>query len=166
MAVTHTASSMLQTVTQREGVRQFVKFLIVGASSTLIDTAIYLLLIERLHLQALVGSEERGRLIAQSISFAIAVTNGFFWNNKWTFQSSEVGGRQKRYAKFVLTNLVGLSLNLLILHYVAKHLVPASLSSLLHHYLLDPEGLIGKLVATAVVVFWNFTASKLWTFKR
>jgi putative flippase GtrA len=165
MSVTHSASSMIQTVTQREGVRQFVKFLIVGASSTLIDTAIYLLLIEKLHLQSHLGNEELGRLVAQSISFSFAVTNGFIWNNKWTFQSSSAHGRQKRYAKFVLTNLVGLSLNLVILHTVAEA-VPASLSSLLHHYLLDPEGLIGKLVATAVVVFWNFTASKLWTFKR
>ena len=166
MSVTNTASSMFQSVAQREGVRQFVKFLIVGASSTVIDFAIYLLLIEGLHLQTYVGNEEQARLIAQSISFSIAVTNGFIWNNKWTFQSSGMGGAKKRYVKFMLTNLVGLSLNLTILHFVAKHAVPGALSSLLHHYLHDPEGFIGKVVATAVVVFWNFTASKLWTFKR
>jgi putative flippase GtrA len=156
---------MFQAVAQREGVRQFVKFLIVGASSTVIDFAIYLLLIEGLHLQSHVGSEDLGRMLAQSISFAVAVTNGFFWNNKWTFKAGGVEGAKKRYAKFVLTNLVGLSLNLSILYVVSKA-VPPALSSLLHHYLHDPEGLIGKLVATAVVVFWNFTASKLWTFKR
>ena len=165
MSVTNTASSMFQSVAQREGVRQFVKFLIVGASSTVIDFAIYLLLIEGLHLQSIVGSDDMGRLIAQSISFSIAVTNGFIWNNKWTFQSSDKGGAKKRYAKFVLTNLVGLSLNLAILHTVANA-VPPGVSAMLHHYLRDPEGLIGKAVANAVVVFWNFTASKLWTFKR
>ena len=149
---------------QRRGVRQFIKFCIVGASSTLIDFSVYLLLIEGLHLQTLIGSLTLARPAAQSISFLFAVTNGFIWNNRWTFRGSGGGAVHSRYGKFVLTNGIGLSLNLLILTLVA-HAVPAAVTHLLDPYLDDPAGFVGKVAATAVVVFWNFTASKYWTFK-
>jgi hypothetical protein len=44
--------------------------------------------------------------------------------------------------------------------------VPVAITSLLAHRLRDPAGFIGKIAATGVVVFWNFTASKYWTFKK
>lgn len=169
MSVIQSTSSMFQAVARREGVRQFVKFCIVGLSSTLIDYGIYLLLTEILDFQQRTGlSMALARLLAQSISFAFAVSNGFFWNNKWTFRAGEMDGTHRRYGKFILTNLIGLSLNLAILSAVA-HLVAATplvdyLRRLVH--LNDPAGLIGKTAATAIVVFWNFLASKFWTFKR
>jgi putative flippase GtrA len=163
---------------QRKGVRQFIKFLIVGASSTVIDFAIYLGLIEGLHLQRILGDAlggnklfglidaiNLGRIVALCISFSFAVTNGFIWNSKWTFRHTDREGLHQRYVKFVLTNIVGLILNLTILTAVS-HLVPPSISGLLAHKLKDPAGFIGKLAATGVVVFWNFLASKYWTFKR
>jgi putative flippase GtrA len=151
-----------QTVLQRRGVRQFVKFCIVGASSTLIDFGIYLLLVEVLRIGQYLPGPVVTRTLAQSISFAFAVTNGFFWNNRWTFRAGDAAGAHARYVKFVTTNLIGLGLNLAILNAVA-HLLPDTLT--LFH-LHDPRGFVGKLCATAFVVFWNFTASKYWTFKR
>jgi len=152
---------------RRPGVRQFVKFCLVGASSTLVDFAIYLFLMEGLHLTRLLGSLMAARLAAQSIAFTFSVTNGFIWNSLWTFKSTSSEPARRRYPKFVATNLIGLGLNLSILTLVA-HAVPPSLAaftgSLLH--LHDPQGFIGKLCATAVVVFWNFTASKYWTFRE
>lgn len=168
MSVIQSTNSIFQTVARREGFRQFVKFCIVGASSTLIDLTIYLFLIEIFHLQRFVGSLPTARLVAQSISFIFAVSNGFFWNNRWTFRAGErgdAGDAKKRYGKFVLTNLIGLSLNLLILSVVA-HAVPPAIERVLDAHLHDPAGFVGKVTATFVVVFWNFCASKYWTFKR
>ncbi len=167
----------LERILKRPGVRQFVKFCIVGASSTLIDFGVYLSLIEILHLDHLVHTTlgisdpkmalQVARPIAQTFSFLLAVTNGFIWNNRWTFRTAGEGDPRKRYAKFLLTNAVGLTLNLTILNVVA-HLVPATLSATVQQFLhvKDPAGLVGKVVATAVVLGWNFTASKYWTFKR
>jgi putative flippase GtrA len=168
----------LQGIAQRRGVRQFVKFCIVGFSSTLIDFAIYFALIEYFHIQAaispLVGdakllgfldAQMLGRIAANSISFLFAVSNGFIWNSRWTFRHTDREGLKARYFKFVLTNVIGLCLNLTILTLVS-HVVPAALTAMLPHSMKDPAGFIGKLCATAVVVFWNFTASKYWTFKR
>ncbi|MGV3720489.1 MAG: GtrA family protein [Actinomycetota bacterium] len=168
MSVIQSTNSMFQAVARREGFRQFVKFCIVGLSSTLIDYTIYLLLTEAINLQQVLGIPVEGaRLAAQSISFGFAVTNGFIWNNKWTFRAGDVHGANRRYGKFILTNLVGLSLNLVILSAVA-HLVSATMVEQLRllAHLNDPAGLIGKTAATAIVVFWNFLASKFWTFKR
>lgn len=153
----------MQKVLERRGLRQFVKFCIVGASSTLIDFAVFLLLIEGFHLGSRLGNPALARILAASASFLVAVSNGFFWNNRWTFRKSEEAGAGNRYAKFLVTNMIGLGLNLLILSLVA-HLIPREISGLLASHLHDPEGFIGKLAATGVVVFWNFTASKYWTF--
>jgi putative flippase GtrA len=155
---------MIQAVARREGVRQFIKFCIVGASSTLIDLVIYFLLIEGFHLQRLVGNIELTRMVAQCISFVFSVSNGFYWNSRWTFRGREATGGKQRYGKFVLTNLIGLSLNIFVLNQVAR-VVPASLLRVLDPHLHDPAGFIGKLTAICVVVFWNFTASKYWTFR-
>lgn len=157
-------ANMVQTLAQRRGVRQFVKFCIVGLSSTLVDFGIYLTLIEVLHIQSYIGLWN-GRIAAQSISFLFAVTNGFIWNSRWTFRHTDAAGLHQRYVKFVLTNLIGLALNLTILS-IVSHIVPVAVTSLLAQRLRDPAGFIGKLAATCVVVFWNFTASKYWTFKK
>jgi putative flippase GtrA len=156
---------MFQSVARREGLRQFIKFCIVGVSSTLIDLTIYLFLIEVFHLQRFVGNLDTARIAAQSISFVFAVSNGFFWNNRWTFRAGDTTPAKTRYGKFVLTNLIGLSLNLLILRVVA-HSVPPAIERVLDAHLHDPAGFVGKVTATFVVVFWNFCASKYWTFKR
>jgi putative flippase GtrA len=155
----------VNAILQRRGLRQFVKFCLVGASSTLIDFSVFLFLMERLHIQNYVGSLPLARILAASCAFIVAVTNGFIWNSRWTFRKNEREGRHQRYARFVLTNVIGLCLNLLILTLVA-HLVPRGVAALLDPYLHDPAGFIGKLAATAIVVFWNFTASKYWTFKH
>jgi putative flippase GtrA len=164
MTVLEATNSKVQTVMQRRGLRQFVKFCIVGASSTVIDFGMFLLLMQGLKFPDLIGSLVMARLAAASISFLMAVTNGFIWNSRWTFRPTGPTSARRRYAKFVLTNTIGLGLNLAILTAVA-HSVPASLAEALPGNLDDPAGIIGKVCATAVVVFWNFTASKYWTFK-
>jgi putative flippase GtrA len=151
---------------QRRGVRQFVKFCIVGASSTLIDFGIFYLLIEIVHIHSLVGHQDLARALAVCAGFLVAVTNGFIWNSRWTFRKAEAEGQGKRYLRFVFTNLIGLCLNLLVTILVAR-IVPLPLQRALGHFLKkDPAGFVGKAVATLFVVFWNFTASKYWTFKH
>jgi putative flippase GtrA len=51
---------------------------------------------------------------------------------------------------------------------LVSHAVPSALVEWVrsHSHLDDPAGIVGKIVATGVVVFWNFLASKYWTFKR
>lgn len=163
-------SGTVSTFTARPGARQFVKFCIVGASSAVIDFSLLNILHFGLHLSV---------AAAATISFFTAVCNGFYWNRKWTFRASD-GDAAKQYPKFVATNLVGWGLNLSIMTAV---LVTAGAMGLLHtqrsggeiiSLIATGEGkqafnalaLNGaKAVATVFVTAWNFTASKLWTFK-
>ncbi len=158
--------SLMQSVIRRRGVRQFVKFCIVGASSTLIDFSVFFLLIEVLHIQQVVSSPDLARALAVCLAFLVAVTNGFYWNNRWTFRQSDAAGLKQRYGKFVLTNIIGLALNLSVTLLLAR-VAPAFVLAFLAPFLKkDPAAFFGKAVATTIVVFWNFTASKYWTFKR
>src|SRR5260221_4235360 len=85
----------MPTMLRRPGVRQFVKFCIVGASSFLIDAGISFVL----HFYMGVPL-----IIAKTISFMLAVTNGFFWNSRWTFETTDARKHHDRYAMFFPVN--------------------------------------------------------------
>src|SRR4051812_4959663 len=94
------------TILRQPGFRQFVKFCVVGATSTFVDFAVYLALMEVAHLPQYVHSLILARTLAQLVSFTFAVTNGFIWNSRWTFRHASKGRGAERYGKFVLTNLI------------------------------------------------------------
>src|SRR5438445_10782090 len=93
------ASALLR----RTGTRQLVKFCFVGASSTLIDKGTLWLLLS--------VTPRTPWWISASMSFCLAVTNGFFWNRRWTFRARRHGSLSAHYAMLVATNLVGIMLN-------------------------------------------------------
>lgn len=159
-------------LTAHPGAHQFVKFCVVGLSSTIIDFG----LLNVLHYRAGLPVA-----LAATLSFFVAVCNGFYWNRRWTFRAGK-GNARKQYPKFVATNLVGWALNLSIMTLV---LVAAESLGLLHVKRTPSEviGLIvvpgpgarafaplalnsAKALATVIVTAWNFSASKLWTFKQ
>lgn len=155
-------------------VRQFVKFCIVGASSTAVTFLVYYLLIYQLHIderlyRALSGSPQWQKwLVDFNLHVQVAalggwifgVTNGFLWNSRWTFRVNDPLLRRVQYMKFLAVNVVGLILNQTILFVVLWMLTNGE--SVAKNSL---QPLIAFAVATVIVVFWNFTANKLWTFK-
>jgi putative flippase GtrA len=176
-------SGSITALASRPGARQFVKFCIVGASSTIIDFTLFNLLVENGVLVGF-GLLRRGLspALALTCSFLVAVSNGFLWNSRWTFRAAR-GDARKQYPKFVATNVVGWLLNLSIttlalmiaahLHLTHVHHTPAETMRIVAFG--TRAGEIGftalalnaaKAAATCVVLAWNFTASKLWTFKR
>ena len=93
-------------ILQRRGVRQLVKFCLVGASSTVLDKGTLYLLVKRI-------APRWPWWLSASLSFSLGVTNSFLLNRNWTFRAhehDESAGAQ--YRRFLLTNLVGLLLNL------------------------------------------------------
>ncbi|MDF2439304.1 MAG: hypothetical protein JWN98_288 [Abditibacteriota bacterium] len=160
---------------QHAGFRQFIKFCIVGASSTLISLSIFSALIYGLQLSDVlydalatrpqwqrIAAEYRLHVqVAALIAFLFSVTNGFFWNSRWTFRQNDPARRKSQYAKFVLVNAIGLVLNQIILFVVNRALTAGRAANE-----KGWEPLIAFAIATSIVVFWNFTANKLWTFKE
>ena len=140
-------------LTNGETFRQFVKFCTVGASSAVIDVGLLNLFAQVLGWHW---------IPSQVLSFSLAVTNGFVWNSLWTFRGIRGASAKTRYARFYTTNVVGLLLNLVVMKLVmflltGKLLYPGNPPQLILN--------IAKLVAIVVVAFWNFLASKYWTFR-
>lgn len=130
------------------------KFCAVGASSTVIDKGIFWLLMSAYPFLPW--------WVSQSISFAFGVTNGFIWNRLWTFKSDAHASMKTQYPKFVVSNAIGLLLNLLI----TKGFLILFTGHAQHNAVADKTIiLIASLCAVPLVVIWNFSVSRFWTFK-
>ena len=147
----------------RPGLRQLVKFCIVGGVSTVIDKGLYWLLL----LLASRYAPQTPWWLWQSVSFCVAVTNGFIGNRLWTFRVEHAPESDKRetrtqYFKFIVTNIIGLILNLVF----SKFFLIALTGDMKHTNIDDPRTFVlASLCAVPIVVIWNFSAAKFWTFR-
>ncbi|HEX8466117.1 MAG TPA: GtrA family protein [Abditibacterium sp.] len=133
--------------------KQLIKFCLVGASSTVIDISIYAFLLHNF--------PQMPWYWAQTIAFCFGVTNGFIWNRLWTFKA-HTGATRNQYPKFFATNAVGWALNLGL----QKLFLVMFTGQLIHAANPSPKTLIlVKLCAIPIVVIWNFSASRFWTFR-
>ncbi len=159
------SGSPLQRLLQRPGVRQLIKFCIVGASSTVIDKGLLFILTKKL--LVLSSLPWVPWFTWNTLTFCLAVSNGFVWNRRWTFRAREQDGTQagvrEQYIKFFVTNAVGLVLNLCI----TKMFLIGFSGKVLHGQSNpNPDHLmIASICAIPFVMIWNFSAAKFWTFK-
>jgi putative flippase GtrA len=127
---------------QRRVVRQFVKFGIVGVSSTAIDWGVFYLL------SGLVGPYY---LVAKALSFLVAVVNSFFWNRRWTFRSRSQE-KTKEFGKFLFIYVLSMIINVGMMRLAVGSF----------HW----RKIFGLIAATGFTMFWNFFANKFWIFKH
>lgn len=126
---------------KRRILRQFIKFGIVGITSTIIDWGIYLLLTRFL---------DTFYLMAKILSFAVAVLNSYIWNRRWTFRSQDPK-RLNQFIKFLIISIIGLVVNTFIMYLAVDK--------------FRLSDIYGLFLATAIVMIWNFLANKFYTFK-
>jgi len=124
---------MIEKITQAA----FIRFAGVGAISTLLDFAVYNILL-RLHVNV---------YIAGAIGFFAGFSNGYFMNSRYVFAKNS----RTMYVKYLTTSLIGLVLTEIILRIMHGELG------------LSQNG--AKLIAVVVVFFWNYGVSKYWAFK-
>ena len=136
-----------QTFNSKE-LERFARFLTVGALGTFLDFSL-LSILKALGLST---------LIANSLSFSAGVVNNFTWNRLWTFADAKGSDWRKQLVQFLLVSLVGLALNNAIILW---------LETPLGQFLGRPNYgyLPAKVIATGVVVFWNYFANRYWTFR-
>lgn len=162
------------SIIQHKGLRQFVKFCIVGATSTVVNLAT----LNTLHFYLKVPL-----VFAITIAFVISVINGFIWNRHWTFKESRHQAAHEQSIMFFLVNIVGWLLNtsivvLLVCHFTSaaggflgdqKHVQDVLIAVTSNTAKTEfSKWLVNgsQLAATVVVVFWNFFANRKWTFKQ
>jgi len=128
----------------RRGVRQFVKFGIVGASGTLINFAAYHAL---LHFQAQLWW-------AYAIGFLLGGVNNYWWNRRWTFRSSGHAG--KEMAQFVSVSALALCVSEPVL-WLMDRVLPSEM-----HFRNSAAWLAATLAGMSI----NFFVNKYWTFQH
>ena len=140
----------------RKEVKGFVNFAIVGAAGSITDFAVLNLLVQ------LLGTP---LAVANTCSFIAAVIQNFTLNRVWTFPESRERHASGQLAQFAMVSLIGYGLNQLVflsLHHLWESYWMA--------YFGDDIGFVAsynvaKLFAIGVVLFWNFTANRLWTYR-
>jgi len=159
-------------------IRQFLKFCLVGGMSTVIDLGLHYVLMFKVTagdttLAHVVGEwfwnlthsapylTEKDLIDSAYAPLKVpvvllAILNSYYWNRRWTFRVDKAHGHGEMISKFFVVALIGMVLNVV---------VGTTINRLLH---IDAEARWAgaSLIATAVVVFWNFTGQKLWTFRK
>lgn len=144
---------------QRFGVKskeaeRFLKFAVVGTIGFIVDFGLLFVLKE------LVGLEST--VLANTISFCAAVVSNFTLNRFWTYPDSRSKRLRAQLSQFTLVSIVGLLINDLIVHFL-EHPFQLLLDS--SFTFLPVAGYIpAKIVATIVVLFWNFFINRHWTY--
>jgi putative flippase GtrA len=128
-------------------IKQFLKFAVVGTIGAGVDFGILTALVELFHVNL---------YVANTVSFTAAVLSNYLWNSYWTFGDlPKQHGRQ--LVQFFIVSIIGLFINQAILYFFYD---------LVGLHVFRFGYLAAKALATIVVMFWNFAANKLWTFRE
>jgi putative flippase GtrA len=138
------AAELMQRITQRRGVRQFVKFGIVGASGFLVNLVIFTLIFTLTP----VAEHSRIYMLAYSIAFLTGGVSNYVFNRIWTFRST--GHALVQGFQFLTVSAIALVVGLIVSRLLEPHLVPG-------HRLW--------LIATLSGMLVNFFVNKYWTFR-
>ena len=137
----------LYTDNRPEFVR-FVKFAIVGAIGAIIDFSV---------LNLMHKAFGWNLLWANTLSVSVAIVSNFTWNRLWTFPESRSRRKREQLPQFALINIIGLGIN---------NLIVVGLTPLFANFIPDPwDYNLAKAIAIGVVLFWNFGANRIWTYR-
>jgi len=128
----------------KQSYRQFAKFAVVGAINTLVDWAVFYLLLLSTGVDTQLVKQ-----IFKALSFMVSATSNYMMNRVWTFRSKDKKILQQAL-RFFTVALGGLVINQVIFYLITG----------LGH-MADIYGLI---LATASATLWNFIFNKKWTF--
>jgi putative flippase GtrA len=141
------SSSIVQTMLARW---RYIKFGLVGASGTVVNSAILYLCQE--FLLASIASGEHRLYASLAIAILLATVNNFAWNRMWTWRDRQAefhGGIASQFVRYGLASWLGTSVQYILTLWLAQHV----------HYLL------GNVLAIVLASVINYFANDWWTFK-
>jgi putative flippase GtrA len=139
-------------LTQKRGVRQFLKFGVVGASGFVVNLVIFTLL------QRVVPNHEAAGWYnaIYSIAFLSGGVSNYFLNRAWTFRSTGHVGREG--LSFMAVSVMALIVGLIVSAVLAPLPVPFT-GRLFGH------GHMTWFLSTVSAIVVNFFVNKYWTFR-
>lgn len=117
---------------------QIFKFVIVGGIATIIDWVVYYVLYNYIHLDP---------LIANILSFAVSVTYNYIASVKWVFDVKKDKNKVRMLIEFLVFSIIGLILTEILLWIGINK--------------LSMDAMITKIIATAIVMVFNFITRKI-----
>jgi putative flippase GtrA len=159
--------STLKTLTRekRQDIVRFLKFCLVGAIGTGVDFGLFNLFHNVLGIHA---------VISNTLSVSAAIVNNYTWSRFWVYPETKNQQGGRKLVQFIIVSLIAWSLNTGILwsteHWLlgeaglfAGIVAPIAAMIGVEHGVLSSNA--AKVIATGIVLFWNFFANRLWTFK-
>ena len=128
---------MIKKIKNNKLLMQILKFGVVGGTAFIIDYGIFTILSQFLNIHY---------LIASIISFSISVIYNYILSIKWVFDVSKKQ-TTKEFIIFIVLSVIGLGLNSLIMYISVD--------------LMHIHEMIGKIIATAIVMVYNFITRKI-----
>lgn len=144
--------------TKKSEQKRFVKFLIVGAISSFIDFGFMNLFTQLFDIPL---------IIAQAMSFLIAVLGSFLLNRFWIYPDSRCKSPYNQLMHFTLINLVGIAIRTLLIPIVNQLINSLLLNSsieLQSRYMDIISQNASLATVVGLVLLWNFFANRFWTY--
>lgn len=135
---------------------QILKFGVVGALAFLIDYGVFTILANGLHVHY---------LIANVCGFVLSLIFNYLMSMKFVFERKENADKRKEFVTFAILSVIGLGINeLIILGCVDGIYLNSTLLQELFGIGLAKQ--IGKIIATGIVMVYNFISRKIFIEKR
>ena len=124
--------------------KQIVKFIFVGGTAFVIDYLVMVFLTEVFNINYLVSSV---------ISFCVSVIYNYVMSTVWVFEVDKEKSKTQTFAMFIILSVIGLIINTIVMWLLVDgtNLMPYT---------------IAKIIATAVVMVYNFISRKLFLEKK
>jgi putative flippase GtrA len=129
-----------------DNIVQLFKFATVGCFNTLIDWAIYFIILKLFPAESVIFYTA-----AKGFSYFCGILNSFFLNRVWTFRDSLQENEGGRFAKFMAVNLIGLGINSVSVYVFLN---------------MEFRHVAALFFATAITFSFNFILNKLWVFRK
>lgn len=123
---------------KKELLIQICKFLIVGGIATIIDWIVYYALYHYGHLSP---------LIANILSFSFSVIYNYYASIKWVYIVDKTKNKKKMFIVFMILSIIGLLITELLLWIFIDY--------------LKIHSMLSKIIASMIVMIFNFTTRKL-----
>ena len=117
---------------------QFFRYIFVGGTSFIIDFSIYLFLINFLNLNY---------LLSAAIAFFISVLANYYLSTTWVFNQDDIDNRLVEFNLFIAISLIGLVFTEILLYVFIG--------------MFDINYIWSKVIASIIVLFWNFSARRV-----
>lgn len=140
--------STVATLTQNRSARQFVKFVLVGCSTTAIYLGLlFILLHDPLGIRIIYP-------VAVTLAFIPATLNSYFFNRRWTFRAGP--HRNEMLVKFFTIQTASFVVNLVVIAFLIEQM----------GFETQNQKFVAAVIGNCFIIATNFIGNKFWTFQK